>query len=245
MKSPYALWALMFSTVLLAFSVWFSMRTFWGKRDVENPTKKGLELLAKGRELDRAGRARLEDLGLRFAEATKEAEPSLDIDNPSDADFRFLESVLASNDEKARVSAAKVLRDIGEPRSVATLVGAIRGIDKIDEFLLECALTIVNRLPHDQRAAALVPAWELHAPSLAEEPRDALRLKLRDVGALDRKWLEETLKHHDDPVFRRYAVRELLATKDPPAGLFAAALGDSDPEVRTRAGAALDALAKP
>lgn len=237
MKSPFSLFTLMASTVILAFTVWFSMRVYWGKRDVENPTKKGLEIFEKGREIDRQARSRLEDLGLRFAEATKSAEPALDVDNPTDADFAFLEEMLRTNDEKARVSAAKVLRDIGSPRSVPPLVGAIRGIEPVDDFMLECALTVVNRLPLEQRAAALVPAWEAHAEGLPEDARDALRLKLRDIGALEAAWLKETAVRHPDARFRRFAIRECASACGP--GILAAALADPDEEVRKRASAAL------
>ncbi len=240
MKSPWGLWALMFSTVILAFTVWFSMRVFWGRRDVENPTKRGLEIFEKGRELDVKARSRLEDLGVRFAEATREKEPTLDLENPTDADFAFLEGVLESNDEGARVAAAKVLRDIGSPRGVPPLVGAIRGIEKADEFMLECALTIVNGLPLEQRLAALIPAWELHAEELPVDARKALRIKLEHAGALEREWQKETLARHPDPMFRRFAVRELASADDPPKGLLAAALADHDAEVRKRAGEALE-----
>lgn len=223
-------WAVLFGILLLGFGSLFAMRAIYGKGGPD----RGLEILQGARKVDEQAMSRLRDLGVKFADR-ESREPTLDLENPSEADFRFLEGVLQSNDPNARVSAAKVLRDIGSARSIEPLIAAVRGIDQIDYFMLECALTIVNRSTNDARIAALVPSWEKHRASLPEDARDALRLKMRDVGALDPAWLRTTAISHRDPLFRRFAVRELAALDEPPKGVLAAALSDADGEVRARA----------
>lgn len=232
-------WALLLGGILLGFGAVLSMKRVYGPAG--GPAQ-GLAVFEGARKIDQQAMSRLQDLGIRFAREEKPGEPVLDLENPTEADFAFLESVLASNDPGARVSAAKVLRDIGNPRAVEPLIGAIRGIEDIDRFLLECALTVVNGVPHDARAAALVPAWEKHRARLHDDTREALRFKMRDVGALDQEYLRSTAVRHPDPVFRRFAVRELAAGAERPRGIFAAALADADDEVRSMAAAALAAV---
>lgn len=193
-------------------------------------------VVASARTLDRAASGRLEDLALRFApKPGSGVEPSVNLEEPSEADFRFLFSVLASNDARARVSAAKVLREIGDPRAVRPLIDGIRGLESIDVFLLECALTITDRQPPDARISALVPVWEEERRELGDEMRQAVRLKLRDAGALDPAFLEDAAVSHGDPVVRRFAVRELGELPRPPGGVLAAAMADPDERVRALA----------
>lgn len=192
-------------------------------------------IVAQARQLDRVAEGRLDDLGLRFAPRPGGVEPVVNLEQPTDADFRFLFSVLASNDPKARVSAAKVLRDIGDPRAVRPLVDGIRGLESIDVFLLECALTIADRQPPDARISALVPIWEEERKELGDGMRDAVRLKLRDSGALDPAFLEDAAVSHGDPLVRRFAVRELGDLPRPPGGVLAAAMADPDERVRALA----------
>lgn len=229
-------WGLLLGGILLGFAAFLAMKQVYGPAG--GPAR-GLAVFEGARKIDQQALSRLQDLGIRFAPEENSSEPTLDLENPTEADFAFLESVLASNDPGARVSAAKVLRDIGNPRAVEPLIGAIRGIEDIDRFMLECALTVVNRVPHEARAAALVPAWEKHREGLHDDAREALRFKMRDVGALEGEYLRSTAVRHPDPVFRRFAVRELAAGQERPRGVFAAALADADDEVRGMAAAAL------
>lgn len=199
-------------------------------------TPDGLQrVVGRARELDRAATSRLEDLGLRFAPRPGGAEPTLDIDEPTEADFAFLFSILAGNNDKARVSAAKVLRDIGDVRAVRPLVRSIRGIEGIDVFLLECALTIADGATPEQKVGALVPVWEEARGNLTDEMRAAIRLKLRDAGALQPEFLRDAAVAHGDPAVRRFAIRELGETARPPGGVLAAAMADPDPSVRALA----------
>lgn len=204
-----------------------------GSRFLGQP--KGMQrVVSQARELDRTAKSRLEDLGLRFAPRPENREPTLDIDQPTEADFAFLFSILASNDQKARVSAGRVLKDIGDTRAVLPLVRAIRGIEAVDVFFLECAFTIVDRpdVAPERRIAALVPVWELERERLSEEMREAVRLKLRDAGALDPDYLREAAVTHGDPAVRTFAVRELGNLPRPPGGVLAAAMSDPDVAVR-------------
>ena len=191
-------------------------------------------VVLQARELDRVARSRLEDLGLRYAPRPENDEPALDIEAPTDADFEFLFGVLATNDQKARVSAARVLKDIGDPRAVLPLVRGIRGIEPVDVFLLECAFTILDRpdVAPERRIAALAPVWENERERLSDEMREAVRLKLRDAGALDPAFLRDAAVRHGDPTVRKFAIRELGALPRPPGGVLAAAMTDPDEAVR-------------
>ena len=179
------------------------------------------------RELDKQANSRLRDLGLRFAPRANSPEPTLDLDQPTDADFEFLESILETNDKKARVSAAAVLRDIGHPRAVPPLVRAIKGIEDIDVFFFECAITVVERQPPAQRAELLIPIWQDRG-NLNDAMQEALRLKLRDAGALHPDFLAETAVSHPRAAIRRFALEELSKNPRAPAGVLAAALADPD-----------------
>lgn len=237
MKSVGSLvWAVLFGGLFLGLVAIVALRGWYGPQ--MGPAQ-GLDALDGVRQIDARAESRLADLGVRFHEAADGAEPNVDLQDPSDADFGFLEQVLRSNDPKGRVSAAKVMRDIDNPRSVEPLIGAIRGIDDIDRYFLDCALTIVNHATAEQRLAVLVPAWERHKDDLPDFAKEALRLKLRDIGALDPDWLREAALGNPDPLVRRFAVRELAARPSRPRGVLGAALADPDDEVRVIAAGAL------
>lgn len=191
-------------------------------------------VVQQARALDRAATSRLDDLGMRYAPRPSNNEPELNLEAPTDADFRFLFEILESGDQKARISAARVLKDIGDPRAVRPLFKAVRGIEAVDVFFLQCAMTILDReeISPDRRIAVLVPVWEEESAHLTDEMKDAVRLKLRDAGALDPDFLFEAAVSSGDPAVRRFAIRELGKLPRPPGGVLAAAM--SDPDLATR-----------
>lgn len=188
----------------------------------------------QAKELDRAATSRLDDLGLRYAPRPSNNEPKIDFEEPTDTDFAFLFEILESGDQKARISAARVLKDIGDVRAVRPLFRAVRGMEDVDRFFLECAITILERddVSPERRRAVLVPVWEEHHAQLTDEMRAAVRLKLRDAGALDPEFLYDRAVSSGDPAVRRFAVRELGELPRPPGGVLAAAMSDPDLSVR-------------
>ena len=203
-----------------------------------------LPQLAIARDLDEKGHERLEELSVRFHEAVHPGESKVDLADPTDADYAFLFDVLANGKPDAKLKAAAVLRDIGTPRVVEPLIAQISGLEDSDRFFLAAALGVVNGLPQDERLAALIPAWEKHQGALPAEIRDALRIKLRDIGAMDAEWQERAAVADADPLVRRFALREIAGRTDPPRGVLALALADPDAEIRGMAEAALAAHRK-
>jgi len=230
-------WFLLVGGLILGFGLRFYLKARYGPGG--GPAQ-GLQAFEGVRQLDRETMSRLEALGIQFREATDKREPAVDLANPTEHDFQFLESVLRSNDPRARVAAAKVLRDIGSPRGIDPLVGAIRGMDDQDRFFLSCAFTLVNAAPADQRRVQLVRAWERHGEELSDEFKEAFRLKLRDTGALDPAWQEEAAVADPDPVVRRFALEQLLSRPGFPRGIVGVALADPDGKMRELAETALE-----
>ncbi len=219
---------------LVAFGALHAWRTGFGDR----APPRIRALLEGARAVDRATVDRLQSLGMRFgSDAPK--EPTVNLDSPSDADFEFLEGLVAARGPASSVSAARVLRDIGSLRSVGPLLDAVKGTDEIDRFFLECAFRILDAATPEARVAMLVPSWERNRETWTGPVVTAMRLKLRDSGALDPGFLRETATAHVDPVFRRFALRELADAQAAPAGLLAAALADPDADVRALAAAGL------
>ena len=188
----------------------------------------------EAKKLDAIASSRLDDLGLRFAPRPTNNEPKVDLEQPTDTDFAFLFEILESGDQKARISAARVLKDIGDVRAVRPLFKAVRGMEDVDRFFLECALTILERddVSPQRRLAVLVPVWEEESTHLTDEMRAAVRLKLRDAGALDPDYLYEVAVSSGDPAVRRFAIREIGEMPRPPGGVLAAAMSDPDLSVR-------------
>lgn len=220
-------WAVMVLALLVGIAAVIGSR-FFGEPDALH------SVVRTARQLDRTATSRLDDLGLRYAPRPENNEPTLNIDAPTDADFRFLFEVLESGDQKARVSAARVLKDIGDPRAVRPLFQAVRGMEDVDVFFLQCAMTILDRddISPERRIAVLVPVWEQHHTHLTREMQAAVRLKLRDAGALDPDFLFEAAVGSGDPLVRRFAIRELGSMPRPPGGVLAAAMSDPDVEIR-------------
>ena len=227
-------WLLLVGGIALGVGALFLSKTAWGP----GGPQEAQEIFAQARGLDAQARSHLEDLGVRYAPPGS-AEPTLDLEDPSAADFAFLEGLLSSHDEKARVSAAKVLRDIGAPRSIEPLFASIRGSKpEQDTFLFECAITILEPKPPEVRRATLIPALVRHGASLEPELLQAARYKLRDAGGLDPAFLREAAVSDHDGRVRRFALAELAAAGKPARGLLAAALADPDAGVRAEAAAA-------
>jgi HEAT repeat protein len=241
MRGPASLvWVLLVGGLMLGFMALFATRMHYGPG---GGPEQGLQQFQGVRDLDAQAMSHLADLGLRFHERDNR-EPTLSLDNPTDSDFAFLESILSSNDQKAKVSAAKALGNIGAPRSVGPLIDSIRGLDANGEdlFLMKQALMIAESLPIEARRAVLIPPWDAHEAELAPNLREGLRLGLRDAGAFDPQFLREAAVSNRDPVVRAFAVKALGAEKHPPMGVLAAALGDPDDSVRSRATQTFGAL---
>jgi hypothetical protein len=229
------IWALLVLGIMAGmWAIMFTKRIYG-----PNGPDQGAAVFQGAREFDSATRSHLEDLGIKFRPNEKN-EPSLNLTNPSDADFAFLENVLAGNSEKGQVSSARVLRDIGAPRSVEPLFAAIKGVHPQDDtFMFECAVTILDAQPPEVRRATLIPAWVNHHADMEPELLAASRVKLRDAGALEQAFLREAAVADRDPKVRRFALDELRQQKRPPLGVIAAAMGDPDNEVRSQARAAM------
>ena len=224
-------WALLVGGMLLGMMALFYTKLMFGPDGPEE----GLEEFAGLRELDAKTRSHLEDLGVRFG-SNESREPTLNLENPTEADFAFLDGILRSNDEKAKISAAKVLRDIGAARSVGPLVAAATGVDeKQDLFFAQAALTILADKPPEVVRGSLIPAYVHNEKELSAELREGFLHTLKNAGAFDAAFLREAAVGDRDPAVRRFALEQLAADKRPPLGVFAAALGDSDAGVRTYA----------
>src|SRR3954469_11098691 len=129
------IWALLVGGILLGGMALTMTKLGIFGADGPNETAQYIE---GARDLDSAVQSHLSDLGVKFA-PTDSREPTLNLEKPTEEDFAFLESVLSKNDNKSRFSAASVLRDIGAPRSVDPLLGAVRGVDaKLDSHMVEC-----------------------------------------------------------------------------------------------------------
>ena len=197
------------------------------------------QFVSGARDFDSAVQSHLTDLGVKFA-PTDSREKTLNLEKPTEEDFAFLESVLAKNDAKSRFSASSVLRDVGAPRSVEPLLGAVRGVDpKLDSHFVECALTILADKSPEAYREVLIPAFERHRDNLEPELVALIRYKLRDAGAFDPAFLREAAISDREPQVRRFAIAELAADKKPPLGVLGAAMADADPAVRKDATAAM------
>lgn len=227
-------WAILVGGIVLGMMALFATKLFYGP---DGPDE-GLPIFAGARELDAKTRSHLEDLGIRFGSSESSKEPTLNLENPTDADFAFLDKILETNDTKGKISAAKVLRDIGDARSVEPLVKASTGVDlQANVFYAQCALTILADKPPEVVRATLIPALVRHRKDLDRDLVDGFRHKLKDAGALDADFLRQAAVSDRDPDVRLFALDELSAAKHPPLGIFAAAMGDPDAGVRKYADA--------
>ncbi len=232
------IWAVLVLGIVLGMMALFMTKMWYGP----NGPEQGAAAFQEARDFDAKTRSHLEDLGIKFA-PTDSREPTLNLEKPSDADFAFLEGLLQTNDPKGRLSAAKVLRDIGAPRSVEPLMAAARGVDpQMDSFFVECALTILRDKSPEQYRETLIPPFERHRENLEPELIAVIQAKLREAGAWDAAFLREAAVSDRESAVRRFAVAALAAEKRPPLGVLAAAMGDPDEAVRKQARVAMEAL---
>ena len=162
------------------------------------------------------------------------AGPSVNLDHPSDADWRFLEGVLRDGTPEAARSAAHILVEIARLPGVEMLFdAAARGGPDADQFCLS-ALDILRT---QERSDAIVSIWNAIGrvdPALGDSCRVELEDRRLLVGADDARHVRG-LWQHPEPAVRLHVVdvlgREVEAHRD-----VLEALASSDPssDVRER-----------
>lgn len=175
-------------------------------------------------------------------EAEDTGGPMVDLDHPSERDWRFLLDVMEEGPHPARLSAAKVLVQIGDLRGVAPLFArAVEGGEDADLFCY-AALEILRMQRREDSLAAMMQALVEPGPRLDLQCRSELSDRFTLVGGKDPETLVE-LAEHPDPGVRTH-VAAYLGSLDPAAweGTLRTLAEDPDTGVRQRARHALETL---
>ncbi len=168
-------------------------------------------------------------------------EPTVDLEYPSEKDWRFLEGVLKEGSPQARRSAAKALVMIGRLRGVDPLLQAAAAGDEDADLFCMAALEVLRLQRQEDVLPVLLRNLVAEDSTISQSCRSEISDRFVLAGGRDEESLAR-LAGHDDPAVRRF-VAGYLAEVDPVgyAELLADLARDPDPEVRERAIPAADA----
>ncbi len=146
-------------------------------------------------------------------EGDREPEREIDLDNPTEEDFQFLREVFSRGERAARVSAAKVLVEIQEPRAVGMLA---RAGDEPGEqaFFCAAALDILRVQTRVGAAELMLEVLEDAGDPPSTVCRPLLEEKLEFISGRSYDLLPDLLGS-DSARVRRYALEHLDAPPSP------------------------------
>ena len=142
------------------------------------------------------------------ADALDTAQPSVNLDHPSEEDWAFLAGVMATGTSEAKRSAAKILVEINQLPAAELLFGASAsgGVDA-DLFCLS-ALEILRVQQRVDTIAAIWAALDRTEPAVSARCRQELEDRSVLVGAEDPRYVRPLWSHPNEDV--RLHVVEVL-----------------------------------
>lgn len=170
-------------------------------------------------------------------EAGDPDEPRIDLEYPTERDWRFLEDVMATGTPEARRSAAKALVVIGDMRGVAPLFEAARQSGPDGELYCLAALDVLRLQRWEDTLPTLLGVMLDDQSDVSQSCRSEVADRFAVSGGRDAERLA-ALSGHEDPRIRGF-VASYLQDLDPETWRDVLNVLAEDPvaEVRARAGA--------
>ncbi len=141
-------------------------------------------------------------------DAVDTAQPSVNLDHPSDADWEFLREVMRSGSKEAKQSAARILVEISQVAGAEILFDASTAENADADLFCLSALEILRV---QQRADTIVAIWaalERSSPALSARCRGELEDRAILVGSDDPRHVRALWRHPSEEV--RLRVVEVL-----------------------------------
>jgi HEAT repeat protein len=206
---------------------------------------RGLGVLAPGAIGTSEGVAQAQEGALEAGSAEQE-EDVVDLEHPTEKDWRFLLGVLEKGTPEGRASATRVLVEVGQLRAVQPLFGASSREDALGSGLgeLHCAgaMEILRFQLQEDALAEMLVALDEGSPTLSLTCRDEVSTRFRLAGGRDPAVVAR-LAGREDLRVRRFAARFLSEQCEPEhRGLLEGLARDEDPVVREAAEAGLERL---
>ena len=197
----------------------------------------GLGVAAQsGRSLDTFWPVHSEDEPSELPEVADDgvdtAQPSVNLDHPSDADWEFLREVMRSGSKEAKRSAARILVEISQVAGAEILFDASTAENADADLFCLSALEILRV---QQRADTIVAIWAALArssPALSARCRGELEDRAILVGSDDPRHVRALWRHPSEEV--RLRVVEVLGQTPEAYMDVLQQMSDSDASVSVR-----------
>ena len=165
--------------------------------------------------------------------------PTLDLEHPSERDWRFLLKVLETGSREARRSATRALLLVGGMRGVEPLLRQVAPEETDSSLFCLVALDILRLQRQEEALASMIQVLADDSYTLTVSCRSEISDRFKLVGGRDPAAVA-SLARHDDAVVRGFVASYLGSLEDDEYDDLLAELAlDSDPVVQARAKQAL------